>query len=310
MSNHHHLDYLDLAKGFGICLVVLGHSRFPLHFAIDVFHMPLFFVLAGMTFTQPAVQSFSLFLIKKIDRILVPWVFFSILSAVVAYVIHWNKPTSFNAPLWFLQTYFCSIVIYTLLKIYCNRFISIILISLIFIFSYTDFLQALPFSLWRALISVVYIHIGTFIPTLLSKVNWPLVVAFIFFALYAIGVVLSFTFYNVEGLTYISGKVIEYNLILFWFTSISGCMALILFCYYKNKLVFFNWCGKNSLVIMLTHFPLCEYLNVLSSQILSKYNLQSVTWQSIIALFCYSAILLFCYSAILLFCYVRNIFLV
>ena len=139
MSNHHYLDYLDLAKGFGICLVVLGHSRFPLHFAIDIFHMPLFFVLAGMTFTQPAIQSFSLFFIKKVDRILVPWVFFSILSAVVAYVIHWNKPTSFNAPLWFLQTYFCSIVIYTLLKIYCNRFISIILISLIFIFSYTDF---------------------------------------------------------------------------------------------------------------------------------------------------------------------------
>ena len=39
-----YLDYLDLAKGIGILLVIMGHSLFPLHIAIDIFHMPLFFL--------------------------------------------------------------------------------------------------------------------------------------------------------------------------------------------------------------------------------------------------------------------------
>lgn len=53
MTNKSHLDFLDLAKGIGILLVVLGHGMFPNHFFIDSFHMPLFFILAGITFTPP-----------------------------------------------------------------------------------------------------------------------------------------------------------------------------------------------------------------------------------------------------------------
>lgn len=48
-----HLDYLDLAKGIGIMTVILGHGMFPNHFLIDSFHMPLFFILTGLTFTPP-----------------------------------------------------------------------------------------------------------------------------------------------------------------------------------------------------------------------------------------------------------------
>lgn len=44
-----HYDYIDLAKGFGILLVILGHGMFPCHFVIDSFHMPLFFILSGLT---------------------------------------------------------------------------------------------------------------------------------------------------------------------------------------------------------------------------------------------------------------------
>lgn len=49
----YHLDSIDLAKGIGIMLVLLGHGMFPWHFLIASFHMPLFFILAGITFTPP-----------------------------------------------------------------------------------------------------------------------------------------------------------------------------------------------------------------------------------------------------------------
>ena len=43
---------IDLAKGIGILLVIVGHGLFS-NFAIDSFHMPLFFFLTGLTFTPP-----------------------------------------------------------------------------------------------------------------------------------------------------------------------------------------------------------------------------------------------------------------
>jgi len=41
--------YVDTAKGLGICLVVIGHSTIPgwLDTGIRLFHMPLFFFIAG-----------------------------------------------------------------------------------------------------------------------------------------------------------------------------------------------------------------------------------------------------------------------
>ena len=52
MTNKSHLDFLDLAKGIGILLVVLGHGMFPNHFLIDSFHMPLFFFIERYLFKE------------------------------------------------------------------------------------------------------------------------------------------------------------------------------------------------------------------------------------------------------------------
>ena len=52
------LDYLDLAKGIGILIVMLGHFPFygEPHISIQLydfifsFHMPLFFIITGIIF--------------------------------------------------------------------------------------------------------------------------------------------------------------------------------------------------------------------------------------------------------------------
>ena len=86
MNNQLHLDYIDLAKGFGIILVILGHGMFPNHFLIDSFHMALFFILSGVTFTVPSVIKADItqtWLLKKVDRILIPYIFFMIISGLI-----------------------------------------------------------------------------------------------------------------------------------------------------------------------------------------------------------------------------------
>ena len=52
MLSKQYLPWIDVAKGIGIILVVLGHSMFPKHILISGFHMPLFFILAGITFSE------------------------------------------------------------------------------------------------------------------------------------------------------------------------------------------------------------------------------------------------------------------
>ena len=113
-----HLDFLDLAKGIGIILVVMEHTIFPLHEAISLFHMPLFFILAGLTLKP--YNDLGGFLLKKIDRIFIPYIFFSILSWLLAMAIH-SEAGIINSPLWFLHSLFfaviiCEVVIYSIPK--------------------------------------------------------------------------------------------------------------------------------------------------------------------------------------------------
>lgn len=61
------LEYIDLAKGIGIILVVIGHSinghGITGHY-ISSFHMPLFFLLSGLCFNDSRYPNFTPFLKK------------------------------------------------------------------------------------------------------------------------------------------------------------------------------------------------------------------------------------------------------
>lgn len=92
------INWVDIAKGIGIVLVLLGHAprdsmrmQYPLidflYYFIYSFHMPLFFFLAGMIFGHTQIKkpskSFLAFLKKKVRTLLIPWLSFSILIYLV-----------------------------------------------------------------------------------------------------------------------------------------------------------------------------------------------------------------------------------
>ena len=87
--------WLDTLKGWGILFIVLGHivgagvhlsSGFGQTFCdaaykyFYAFHVPLFFVVAGMTFRQ---REWKPFFIGKIQRLLFPYLLFGLFSIVV-----------------------------------------------------------------------------------------------------------------------------------------------------------------------------------------------------------------------------------
>ena len=88
------IDYLDMAKGIGIIMVVAGHSTFlqeDILTWISSFHMPLFFVLAGILLQIKGEENkkISVIIKSKLRSIMVPYVGFSLIYLLIdaAYLI-------------------------------------------------------------------------------------------------------------------------------------------------------------------------------------------------------------------------------
>lgn len=78
------LDWIDIAKGIAIILVIVGHTvpnPSPLRHAVFSFHMPVFFFLAGYTFRPKPWREL---LSGSVPRLLVPY---------LVLALAWQVPT-------------------------------------------------------------------------------------------------------------------------------------------------------------------------------------------------------------------------
>ena len=66
------ITWIDMAKGYGIILVILGHLKFDMFRDwIFTFHMPLFFFLSGYVFSTK--YDFVTFLKRKCRSMILPY---------------------------------------------------------------------------------------------------------------------------------------------------------------------------------------------------------------------------------------------
>jgi fucose 4-O-acetylase-like acetyltransferase len=155
-------DWVDIAKGIGILLVVYGHTaRGVVSAGMDAshgvlrlvdsivytFHMPLFLFLSGLFFCASLKKRGGLGLVlNKVDTILYPYVLWSLLQGfievflgrytngdvTVAQVLDLNEP---RAHFWFLYTLFLLTVIGTLVYLRLQpRFYGLVLVVAAVIF--------------------------------------------------------------------------------------------------------------------------------------------------------------------------------
>jgi len=123
------IPYIDLAKGICILLVVLNHlsiggyfsgDDYPMNYIFAQVRMPLYFILSGLFFKdyQGGIREF---LLRKVNRILVPYVFFLMLYKSAAWFV--GRVTSIDvtdpgitgiwSPLWFLLCLFWMNVLFS-----------------------------------------------------------------------------------------------------------------------------------------------------------------------------------------------------
>ena len=89
MSEKSRIEFIDLAKGFCILLVVLTHVHFKdhypqlmgIHLYLKSFRMPLYFMLSGLFFKE--YEGFIGFLKRKTNKLLIPFIFFFYFNAII-----------------------------------------------------------------------------------------------------------------------------------------------------------------------------------------------------------------------------------
>lgn len=174
LSPSGYLPWIDVLKGIGIICVVIGHVA-NLRY-VYLFHMPLFFMLAGYTFRP--VDNLT-FVKKKTLRLLVPYVAWLIILTIVILLIDGKLmpiydlsykflyggvllPKEYGA-FWFSTVLFSSLVVYNSVANKCGSNRALLMIVTIFLL--TSYVLEwrnilLPECFHAVPMAVVYIHIG------------------------------------------------------------------------------------------------------------------------------------------------------
>ena len=82
-------EWLDIAKGITIILMVLGHTGLPVRLSnfIFAFHMPLFFIAFGLV-SNYGKGSYGEFFLRKVRGLAVPYAVYSSLLIALLGLSH------------------------------------------------------------------------------------------------------------------------------------------------------------------------------------------------------------------------------
>lgn len=334
------ISEIDVAKGIGIILVVFAHvnyTPFLLEY-IYSFHMPLFFVLAGLVFDKERYSSFADFLKRRMKNLICPYILFSLISILFELVIsiYGNGFSSdtvsaifegltgvvlsrgsadfFNAPLWFVLCLFAVEIIYFFISKLKSCYIVILCISLI-VFGW--FLESeyfmfenklLPWSIDSALFALGFYSLGNLmsdvfkfgITALSDSKNKYLICSTIVVLSLAVGIPLAMA----NGKVSLGSKILNNGFILY-LTGIIGTLSVIGLSVLLNRSRFLVWCGQNSFYIMAVHY-LCRVslryvYKFFDVPIYDKTSLKETILPFIIV-FTISILFAYCYGKLKSFC--------
>ena len=282
------IEYIDLAKGFCIILVVMVHlSAFytyelPGSDFLKAFRMPLYFFLSGCFFK--AYEGFWGFFKRKVNKLLIPFFFFYFLTSVgVPHVqvhllgihtslLHMDKIfTAFltetypNQPIWFLLCLFEDSIIFYSLYLLAQKFESksnlIICVGALLIgvigLSMSLLHIKLPATLDTALSAMPFFAGGYFVfrKTEILKPNkydkyLPLLIiaAFAFVAIFC-------TYYS-----FLRNSFTMKAAIVVYPCGFLGTYGVIMLAKMLKRLPLISYFGRYSIMILVTHIEVFNFL--------------------------------------------------
>lgn len=281
-------EYIDIIKGVGIALVLLGHilqDGIPLKSVIYSFHMPLFFVVAGLTLKD---ESFKERIQKRFYSLYIPYILWGMIFSSfsfknLALILYGTNESltkaSSNGMLWFLTVLFIasvlSGVLFSLIKTkyksiclvvasVCLFILSIVMNMFHDIISVKNYALGLPLALDIVFMAASFIIIGKiisceFLPKVQNlKNSFRLLIGLALSLVSLCGILQKNEHGYSQMATYDVG-----NPIFYWLVAIMACVGIILLSQliaesFKGR--FLNsikrmmiWLGRNSLLIFIMH---------------------------------------------------------
>ncbi len=307
VNANNRIEWIDAAKGIGIIFVVLGHIWLigPGQKYISSFHMPLFFFLSGYIFSVGKYRNLKQFVYSKVNRILIPYAWFSILSflywAIFERTVSGNPispVTAFvnificqgadrhlphNPALWFLPCLFIAeLMFYCIARNIKREYVPIILlITSIASYFITRFFPGNFFwSTNVALTGMVFYGIGYVThSTRRLLISSSGVIAFIFVGSIMIGLFLSLKNTYVIMAACLYGDYFYFYSAAFF--NIAGIIAISVL---LKRTAWLVYLGRNSLTIFALHFPIKRLvvgingalLNIPSEQVKASFLMSSI----------------------------------
>lgn len=293
METKKRLDYFDMAKGFGVIFVLLGHLQgdtifgyspyiLPLCTWIFSFHMPLFFLISGMlmNFKKDTEKDFKLLCKKRFKAIMVPYFWFSLFYISVVfyalffggtiapetlYVNLWYVLSMYGMNvLWFLPTLFLGELLFLFLTKKLSAKKSIVVIAVLTALASTAswYLQQLTYD------TPLKERLHEFSLVLLRPVLACTFICIGYYVFYLFKqheklcikeLLLGILLVAVDiALTHVNNGVdfrslVQKNLFFYYICALSGSFGLILICKNMKPLKLVKYWGVNSLIFMAVH---------------------------------------------------------
>lgn len=250
---------IDLAKGVGILLVVLFHTSFQYtshcREFVYSFHMPLFFYLSGIVY-NPNHYSFSSLLKKKAKTLLLPTIYFTIITFVVYYFAvdyDFNDvPIVPPEALWFLPVLFLVHIIGHFFSTIPNRGKKMLIVALLLLSFYTLRIPYQPFSILSVPAASFFLCIGNLKYMLYKRIG--IKTAMVILLIYCVLIKLLKVRIEMYDNTFTPA---------FWafLMSVIGIIMVMSLCSNAAKVElcessvrkFLIWFGRNSLAIVCVH---------------------------------------------------------
>lgn len=290
------LDYLDMLKGIGIILVLLGHSPTlseDIRTWLISFHMPLFFIVSGILFAfkDSAREQFRPYFNKRFKSTMIPYFWFSLINIGIDIYRFYAHPENVGpevitadivqtvsffgiSVLWFLPTVFLGeLCMYGLIR-KCPQWLigGIGMVSIWFpsvggwmIQTYLPmegdlfftWLGDLLMMLLRVLTALVFLLVGYVVYFGLKRFSVKAMWEILLgFGCLLLNVLAAFANGRVD-LHYL----VYQNVLLYYLAACSAVIGLILICRHVRPARFLVFLGRNSLIIMLTHMD-CQVMNL------------------------------------------------
>jgi acyltransferase len=306
MSANKRIAWLDTSKGIGIFLVIIGHINIDpsIRGQIYAFHMPLFFILSGLLFSNR--KPFKDFLLNKTRSLLIPYVAFSVIAVILVKLLidqpsnHFVKTMivskrnniDYDQPLWFLTALFIiEIIFYFISKYFKNKYFILVAVLVIGYYSSSQLgalaaTNILPWSLDQALFYLFFFGLGYFLKQS-GFLNKDLKRSLV---LIVPSIIYVYFLFNV----FIYDKVwamVHLPLDLFFFKYCLWAVLAIAFVLYLSQylsvLAAINFFGRNSIVLFALHT--CLGFNLYNLYFAEKINplfKNPTTLGIVITLFC------------------------